>query len=78
VVPRASDAVTFSVAGPGALVATVNGDATNRTVFSSVQRAAFSGKAVAIVRALPGQTGEIVVTATATGLADARLLITAE
>jgi beta-galactosidase len=76
--PRATDAVTFSVSGAGELVATSNGDATNRVVFSSAQRSAFSGKAVAIVRARPGQTGEIVITATATGLAAARLSITAE
>jgi beta-galactosidase len=77
-VPRATDAVTFAVAGAGELVATSNGDATNRVVFSSARRSAFSGKAVAIVRALPGQTGEIVITATAAGLAAARLSITAE
>jgi beta-galactosidase len=76
--PRASNAVSFSVTGPGQLVATSNGDATNRTVFSSPQRSAFSGQAVAIVRTLPGRAGEIVLTATAPGLREARAIIRAE
>lgn len=76
--PRATNLVSFDVTGPGVLVATSNGDQTNRTPFSSPQRNAFSGMAVAIVRALPGQTGEIVLTATSAGLAEARLSIMAE
>ncbi len=55
-------------AGPGEIVATDNGDPTDRTVFSSHDREAFSGKALVIVRALPGQPGEIVVSASADGL----------
>jgi beta-galactosidase len=66
------------VSGPGELVATSNGDQTNRTVFSSPQRNAFSGMAVAVIRARPGQTGEIIVTASSTGLAEARLSILAD
>jgi beta-galactosidase len=75
--PRATNLVTFSVSGPGELVATANGDQTNRSVFSSAQRSAFSGLAVAIVRALPEQAGEIVVTATSPALAEARVSISA-
>lgn len=74
-VPRAGNLVSFSVTGPGELVAACNGDQTNRVVFSSPERAAFSGQAVAIVRALPGQSGEITLTATSSGLAEARLSI---
>jgi len=77
-VPRATTPVSFGVTGPGELVATSNGDQTNRTVFSSPQRSAFSGQAVAIVRSLAGQAGEIVLTASSTGLAEARLSIVAE
>ncbi|MET0411652.1 MAG: beta-galactosidase GalB [Polyangiaceae bacterium] len=75
--PRATNLVNFTLSGPGELVATSNGDATNRVVFSSAQRSAFSGKAVAIVRALPGQAGEIVLSATSLALAEARVSITA-
>lgn len=77
-VPRAANAITFSVSGPGQLVAASNGDPTNRTVFSSAQRSAFSGKAVAIVRSLPGQTGEIILTASANGLTPTQSTIRAE
>lgn len=75
--PRASNLVSFTVSGPGELVAASNGDATNRVVFSSPERSAFSGKAVAIVRALPGQAGEIVLSATSPSLGGARVSITA-
>jgi beta-galactosidase len=67
-VPRANQAIHFTISGPGEIVATDNGDPTDRNVFSSPDRAAFSGKALAIVRTLPGQTGEIVVSASADGL----------
>jgi beta-galactosidase len=76
-VPRATHLVSFTVTGPGELVATSNGDQTNRTVFSSPQRNAFSGMAVAVIRARAGQAGEIIVTASSTGLAEARLSILA-
>jgi beta-galactosidase len=77
-VPAASNAVTFAVSGPGELVATDNGDPTDTQVFSSAQRSAYSGLALAIVRAQPGQSGEIVVTATASGLTQASATIVAE
>lgn len=61
VVPRASDAITFSVTGgqhgQGEIVATDNGDPTDYTVFSSPRRKAFNGLALAIVRAAATTTG---------------------
>jgi len=75
-VPRASNLVTFEVSGAGELVATANGDPTNDVVFSSAQRNAFSGMAIAIVRAAPGMVGEVTVSATAPGLAGATVTIT--
>jgi len=78
VVPAASNVVTFAVSGPGEIVATDNGDPTDNQVFSSLQRSAYSGMALAIVRALPGQSGELVVSATASGLADGTATISAE
>jgi beta-galactosidase len=77
-VPGAANLVRFSVSGPGELVATVNGDQTNRTVFSSAERQAFSGLAIAVVRSMPGQLGEIVLTATSEALTEARVSITTE
>jgi beta-galactosidase len=77
-VPTASNTIAFSVAGSGALVATDNGDAMDRTVFSSPSRKAFSGLALAIVRANPGQSGEITVSATSSGLTAAEVRLTAQ
>jgi beta-galactosidase len=66
--PRASDTMRFAIEGPGEIVATDNGDPTSFTPFPSHERQAFSGLALAIVRAKPGQPGRITVTATADGL----------
>jgi beta-galactosidase len=77
-VPRAMNPIGFQVSGPGEIVATDNGDPTDRTVFSSSTRNAFNGMALAIVRALPGQTGEIILTATSQGLTQATTTIVAQ
>jgi beta-galactosidase len=77
-VPRSMNMVHFAVSGPGEIVATDNGDPTDQTVFPSMDRKAFNGLALAIVRAAPGQKGNIVVTATSDGLAEATATITAQ
>ena len=64
--------------GPGEIVATDNGDAMDRQVFSSTERDAFSGLTLAIVRAEPGKSGDITVTATSSGLTKAEVAITAK
>ncbi|KAF2476297.1 glycoside hydrolase family 2 protein [Lindgomyces ingoldianus] len=64
-VPRASNAITFSTSGPGQIVSTDNGDPTDMTAFPSLSRKAFSGLALAIVRANAGASGKITVSATA-------------
>ncbi len=58
-VPRADDAVTFTVDGPGEIVATDNGDATSFESFQSPTRKAFNGLALVVVRAIPGKPGSI-------------------
>jgi beta-galactosidase len=67
-VPTASHAIRFEVAGPATLVATDNGDPTDMTAFPSPRRHAFSGRALAIVRAVPQAAGTVTVRATADGL----------
>lgn len=74
-VPRAMNLVHFEVSGPGEIVATDNGDPTDRTAFPSRDRKAFHGLALAIVRAQPGQKGEVVVVAKSDGLAEARTTV---
>ena len=76
-VPRANNRVRFSIAGPGEIVATDNGDPTNFVPFQSHEREAFNGLALVIVRAKAGQAGKIVLTAASDGLRDGVTVITA-
>jgi beta-galactosidase len=72
-VPRAATALTFSATGPGAIVATDNGDPTSFESFQSPARRAFNGLAIAIVRPAAGPGGRLTITATAEGLPPAKL-----
>jgi len=67
-VPRSMNLIKFSISGPGEIVATDNGDATDLTTFSLPERKAFNGLALVIIKAKPGQSGPITVTAESDGL----------
>jgi beta-galactosidase len=67
-VPRSENPIAFEISGPGEIVATDNGDATDMTIFSCHERKAFNGLALAIVKAKRGKTGEITLTAKSEGL----------
>jgi len=67
-VPQATNQIEFNVEGPGEIVATDNGDSSNMVAFGSKNRAAFSGKALVIVRGIKGKPGAIKISAQATGL----------
>lgn len=69
-VPRAAQALRFSVEGPGEIVATDNGDATSFEPFSQPARRAFSGQVLVIVR---GRGGALTLRAEADGLPPAAL-----
>ena len=75
--PRADNEIRFTIEGPGEIVATDNGDATDFEPFQTPARKAFSGLCLAIVRARAGQPGEIHITATGKGLRPATTNITA-
>ncbi|KAJ8132281.1 hypothetical protein O1611_g1345 [Lasiodiplodia mahajangana] len=77
VVPYATNDITFDVLGAGELVATDNGDPTDLIAFPSKQRKAFSGMALAIVRAKAGKRGAITITASGANLKTARVTIKA-
>jgi beta-galactosidase len=77
-VPRSKNLIHFEVTGPGEIVATDNGDATDFAVFASKDRKAFNGLALVIVKAKRGQSGTIKVTAKSDGLAEASATITAK
>lgn len=53
--PQAVNRVRFRVEGPGEIVATDNGDATNMEPFPAQERAAFSGRVLAIVCGVAGK-----------------------
>ena len=74
-VPRSKNALTFTVTGPGELVATDNGDATDHTVFASSERKAYNALALAIVRLKLGATGPVTIRITAEGLSPAEVIL---
>lgn len=68
--PRANNSITFSVEGPGEIVATDNGYQADYTSFPSTTRNAFSGLALVIVRGKLGEPGTVTLTAKSEGLQD--------
>ena len=62
-VPNAKVPVRFEIEGPGVIVATDNGDETDFDDFRKPERKTFNGWAQAIVRAIPGRSGDITVRA---------------
>jgi len=76
--PRADNSIRFTIEGPGEIVATDNGDPTDMVAFPSHERRAFSGLALAIIRAKAGQAGRVVVTAVSDGLMSGRASITTQ
>lgn len=73
-VPQSKNLISFTVSGPGEIVATDNGDATNHASFQSPQIKAFNGLALAIIRATG--PGKISVTAKSEGLKEATVVLT--
>jgi len=73
--PLSDNQVTFSLEGPGEIMATDNGDPTCMTPFPSHSRAAFHGLVLAIVRAEPGNPGTLGIHAASEGLEGAGLEI---
>jgi len=65
-IPNAADDISFSVAGPGVVAATDNGDNRAHDPFSTPHRPAYGGQCVAFVKAIG--TGKFVVAASAPGL----------
>ena len=76
-VPRSHPQLSFGIEGPGEIVATDNGDATDLTAFGSHTRRAFNGMALVIVRAKKGASGAITVRASAVGLASGAVVVRA-
>jgi beta-galactosidase len=73
--PRAKDSLTFTISGPGEIVATDNGDPTNLIDFPSTTRTAFNGYCLAIIRGMAGQPGTIQLTAQSGSLSSATVFV---
>jgi beta-galactosidase len=78
VVGPANNNITFSITGPGEIVATDNGAPFDFVPFPSQVRSALSGLALAIVRATPGGKGVITVSATGDGLGTTKTVVHAK
>lgn len=74
-VPRSKPQLLFTLEGPGELVATDNGDATDHTAFKSTERRAFNALALAIVKLKPGATGPVTLRVASQGLKAAEVVI---
>ena len=66
--PEASNKVSFSIEGPGEIVATDNGDPASMVSFTSKEREAYFGLALVIVRSQKGKPGLIKIIASSQGL----------
>jgi len=74
-VPQSHNLIRFSLAGPGRIVATDNGDATSFESFQSDAHSAFNGLCLAIVQGQPGQAGTITLKAESEGLKSATITV---
>lgn len=67
-VPRSHNRISFEISGPGEIVATDNGDATDLESFQATNKKAFNGLCLVVVRTKRGEKGTITVQATSAGL----------
>ncbi len=77
-VPQAKQAITFSISGPGSIVAVDNGDATSFEPFQASKRKAYNGLALVVVRTKRGEAGTMTVRAESAGLAAADVILKSE
>jgi beta-galactosidase len=74
-VPRSHNLVKFDLTGPGEIVAVGNGDAASHEPFQARQRSAYNGLCQVIIRAKPGQPGQITLRAQSEGLQAGSLVL---
>ena len=68
VASRADNRIHFAIEGPAKIVGTDNGDPTSFDSFLSLERRAFNGRCLVIIRSKAGEPGRIKITVTADGL----------
>ncbi|PYS98241.1 MAG: glycoside hydrolase family 2 [Acidobacteria bacterium] len=74
VVPSANDMISFATSGSGIVAAVDSADNADHDPFQASQRHAFQGRCIALIKANKS-TGQITVTASAPGLAGAKITI---
>lgn len=74
-VPRSNNQIQFSVEGPGEIVATDNGDPSCLVSFTSLEREAFNGLCLVIVRSIDNENGMITVTSKSADFEVAKVMI---
>jgi beta-galactosidase len=75
-VPRSHNRVTFSIEGPGEIIAVGNGDPTSHEPFQASERRVFNGLALVVVRSEKGKAGAVRLTAASAGLEGSTLQLT--
>jgi beta-galactosidase len=75
-VPRTHNSVSYSISGPGEIIAVGNGDAVSHESFQALERKVFNGKALVVIRSIKDQPGTITLTAAADGLEPADIRLT--
>ncbi len=73
--PDATNQVHFDIAGPAKIAGVDNGDSASLEPFQADHRAAFHGLALVIVRSVKGESGSVVIEASADGLTQAKATI---
>ncbi len=73
--PMANDMVTFILEGPAEIAGIGNGNPLSMESFQSHKHSLFHGKAMLILRSLPGDSGTVIVTAEAKGYETAQTRI---
>lgn len=76
-VPADSREISFTIEGPGEIVATDNGDPTSFVPFPSKVRKLFNGRALAIVRGIPGKRGSVKLSVSAADVPNVTIQLTA-
>jgi beta-galactosidase len=76
--PRADDSLSFKVEGPAEIAGLCNGDATSLESFQGDSMKAFNGMCVVYLRSVERKTGPITLTASADGLGDGVVELTAD
>jgi beta-galactosidase len=76
-VPHADNLVHFNVSGDAFVAGVDNGSQTSHEPFKANYRHAFNGKCLVVLQS-DGKTGSIELTASADGLPDAKLTLTAQ